>query len=127
MGSSFVCFFYFDNKRRRAFELMQMLKSVQRPTGDHGVAVPDVVFKKFVSSAAGDVVAHGGMPWLYDFDVKRFAEHLYSPRAGRGVPMKRQAGSVRSEWTRKAAEADKVWSSVPKGADGPIQRRYRSS
>ena len=33
---------------------------------------------------------------------------------------------MRKEWTRKAAEADMVWNSVPKGVDGPIQRRFRS-
>ena len=40
--------------------------------------------------------------------------------------MQRRADSVRMEWTRKAAGAGRVWSSVPKGAGGPIQWRCRS-
>ena len=40
--------------------------------------------------------------------------------------MQRRADSVRKEWTRKAAEAGRVWNSVPKEVDGPIQRRFRS-
>ena len=37
--------------------------------------------------------------------------------------MQRRADSLRKEWTRKAGW---VWSSAPKGAGRPIQRRYRS-
>ena len=33
---------------------------------------------------------------------------------------------MRKEWTRKAAEADRVWNNIPKGVGGPIQRRFRS-
>ena len=33
---------------------------------------------------------------------------------------------MRAEWTRKAAEAGRVWCSVSKGGGGPMQRRYRS-
>ena len=33
---------------------------------------------------------------------------------------------MREEWTRKAVEADRAWSSVPKEAGGPVQRRCRS-
>ena len=33
---------------------------------------------------------------------------------------------MRKEWTRKAAEAGRVWGSVPKRVGGPIQRRFRS-
>ena len=90
--------------------------------------VPDVAFENFVSGAAAEVAAHGGRPRSYDFDVRRcgFVDHLHSPRAGRGAPLQQRADSVRSEWTRKAANAGRVWGSVPKGAGGPIQRRYRS-
>ena len=117
-----------DHHRRRAFEQSQRLKTAQQSTGDHGVMVPDVTFVNFVSRNAVDVAEYGGKPKSFDFDVKGcgFLEHLYSPRAGRGVPMQRRADSVRKEWTRKAAEADRVWNNVPKGVDGPIQRRLRS-
>ena len=117
-----------DHHRRRAFEQSQRLKMAQQSTGDHGVMVPDVTFVNFVSRNAVDVAEYGGKPKSFDFDVKGcgFLEHLYSPRAGRGVPMQRRADSVRKEWTRKAAEADRVWNNVPKGGDGPIQRRLRS-
>ena len=117
-----------DHHRRRAFEQSQRLKTAQQSTGDHGVMVPDVTFVNFVSRTAVDVAEYGGRPKSFDFDVKGcgFLEHLYSPRAGRGVPMQRRADSVRKEWTRKAAEADRVWNNVPKGVDGPIQRRFRS-
>ena len=68
-----------DHHRRRAFGQMQMLKSVQRPSGDHGVMVPDVTFENLVPGAAADVAAHGGRPRSYDFDVKRcrFMGHLF--------------------------------------------------
>ena len=73
--------------------------------------VPDVTFVNFVSRNAVDVAEYGGKPKSFDFDVKGcgFLEHLYSPRAGRGVPMQRRADSVRKEWTRKAAEADRAY------------------
>ena len=75
------------------------MKKVQRPKGDHGVMVPDVAFENFVSGTAADVAAHRGRPWSCDCDVKRsgFLEHLYPPRAERGVPMQRRAGYVRKE------------------------------
>ena len=78
-----------DHRRCRAFGQMQRPKSSQRPTGGHGIMVPDVAFENFVSSAAAEVAAHGGRPRSYDFDVKTcgYVEHLYSPMAGRGVPM----------------------------------------
>ena len=91
--------------------------------------VPDVTFENSVSGAAADVAEHGGRPRSYGSDVKRcgFVQHLYSPRAGCGVPMQRRADSVRKEWTRKAAEAGRVWRNVPMRVDGgPIQRRFRS-
>ncbi len=80
-----------NHHRHRAFEQRQRLKLAQRSTGDHGVVVPDVTFENFVSETAVDVAMYGGKPRSYDFDVKRcgFVQHLYSPRAGRGVPMQR--------------------------------------
>ena len=67
------------HRRYRAFGQMQRSKSAQQPTGDHGAMVPDVTFENFVSSAAADVAAHGGMLRSYDFDVKPcgHVEHLY--------------------------------------------------
>ena len=117
-----------DHHRRRAFEQSQRSKTAQQSTGDHGVMVPDVTFVNFVSRTAVDVAEYGGRPKSFDFDVKGcgFLEHLYSPRAGRGVPMQRRADSVRKEWTRKAAEAGSVWSNVPEKVGGPVQRRCRS-
>jgi hypothetical protein len=84
--------------------------------------VPDMAFDNPVSGAAADVAAHGGRPLPCDFKMKRcgFVEHLYLSRAGCGAPMQRRADPVRSEWTRKAAEEDRVWNIVPKGGDGPI-------
>ena len=90
--------------------------------------VPDVAFENFLSGSAVNEAAHGGRPRSYDYNVKRsgFLEHMYSARDEHGVPMQQRADSVRKEWIRKAAEAGRVWSSVPKGAGGPIQRRYQS-
>jgi hypothetical protein len=122
-----------DLQRRRAFGRMQMFKKrssdPRGTTAEHGVMVPGVTCENSMSGTAADVAAHGGRPRSYKCDVKRggFLEHLHSPTAGRGVPMQRRTDSVRKEWIRKAAEADRVWSRFPKGAGGPIQRRFRSS
>ena len=81
--------------------------------------MPDVAFGNFLSRTAADVAAHGGRPRSYDVKRCGFLEHFYSPGAGRGVPMQRRADYVRMEWIHKAAVADRVWSSVSKGAAGP--------
>ena len=42
-----------DHHRRRAFEQTQVLKSAQRPTGDHGIMVPDVAFENYSRGGRG--------------------------------------------------------------------------